>query len=92
MARSHKSVRTKARGWEALDSNNGKSNLWFFAYWQAQQTLCLSQSLEILQDVRICFKVSTTGWSRGEHQSLTKLFKLLVEEPWLEVYLQIDKW
>ena len=56
MAGSHKSVRIKARGWEARDSNNGKSNLLFFSYWQTQQTLCLSQSLEILQDVGICFK------------------------------------
>ena len=30
MAGSHKSVRTKVKGWEALDSNNGKGNLWFF--------------------------------------------------------------
>ena len=37
----HKSVWIKARGWEALDVDKGKGNLWLHAYWQAQQILCL---------------------------------------------------
>ena len=57
----------------------------FFSYWQTQQALCLWESLEILQDVRIYFKVSTTELSKLKYQSLAKLFKFLVEEPWQEV-------
>ena len=56
-----------------------------FSYWQTQQALCLWPSLEILQDVRIYFKVSTTELPKLEYQSLAKLFKFIVKEPWPKI-------